>query len=199
MRVILAATLFLAGFSAAQAQEALPREEALKAAFQLCRQLPKMLETPIPTDPDVKRPVGVYTENRGLMILPESKLSLNAVTNAGAKATPIGQLWMLRVVPVVAGQLASTDQLRMVDVNIDQEDVTAVLCALAVRKGADGKPELLIYGNDKKPLLQAALSDISEKQENAIEVSAERQGDTGTVTLKILGKYTANFAVGANE
>ncbi|MGA2255359.1 MAG: hypothetical protein ABSG53_11905 [Thermoguttaceae bacterium] len=199
MRVILAATLFLAGFSVAQAQDALPREEALKAAFQLCRQLPKMLETPIPTDPDVKRPVGVCDANRGLMILPESKLSLHDVADAEAKAAQIGQLWMLRVVPNVAGQPASTDRLRMVDVNLDQEDVTAVLCALAVRKGADGKPELLIYGKEKEPLLHVALTKISEKQENPIEVSAERQGDTGTVTLKILGKYTANFTVGANE
>ena len=47
MGVILTAALFFAAFSVAQAQQPLPREEALKAAIQLCRQLPipKMLET----------------------------------------------------------------------------------------------------------------------------------------------------------
>lgn len=49
-RMILAAVLFLAGLSQAPGQEALPRDEVLKAAFRLCRDLPKMLETPIPTD-----------------------------------------------------------------------------------------------------------------------------------------------------
>jgi len=196
---MLAAVLFLAGFSLARAQEALPREKALKAAFQLCRELPKMLETPIPTDPDVKRPVGVCADDRGLMILPESKLSLDVVAKAGAKTASIGQLWLLKVAPTVAGEPAKADQLHMVDVDLDQETVTVSLCALGVRKGADGQPELLVYGKGKEPLLHVAMTKISENQENPVEVSAERQGDSGVVTVKILGKYTANFEVGASE
>ena len=195
MRAILAAVLFLASVSLAQGQETLPRDEALKAAFRLCRDLPKMLETPIPTDPDVKRPVGVRGDNRGGLLLPESKLCLETVAKAGPEAAAIGQLWLLKVVPVVGGQSAQADQLQMVTVSGDQETAAVALCALGVRQGADGRPELLVYGKGKEPLLHVALTPISDKQENPIELTAEQQGDGALLTLMILGKYSASFAV----
>jgi len=199
MRTVLAVVMILAGYCAAQAQEALSREEALKAAFRLCSDLPKMLDTPIPTDPDVKRPVGVHADNRGLLILPESKLALDAVAKAGPEAAPIGQLWLLKIVPVVGGQPVKADRLRIVSVSGDKENAPVALCALGVRKGAEGRPELLVYGKGKEPLLRVALTQISEKQENPIEVSAEQQGDGAMLTLKILGKFSASFPVGTSE
>jgi hypothetical protein len=199
MRTVLAAVTMLAGCCAAQAQEALSREEALKAAFRLCSDLPKMLDTPIPTDPDVKRPVGVHADKRGLLVLPESKLGLDTVAKAGPDAVPVGQLWLLRVVPVAGGQPVKADRLRIVTVSGEKENASVALCALGVRKGAEGRPELLVYGMDKEPLLHVALTQISEKQENPIEVSAEQQGDGAMLTLKILGKFNASFPVSASE
>jgi len=199
MRTVLAAVMMLAGCCVAQGQEKLSREESLKAAFRLCSDLPKMLDTPIPTDPDVKRPVGVHADQRGLLVLPESKLSLDAVAKAGPEAVSIGQLWLLKIVPVVGGQPAKPDQLRTVSVKGDKEETTVALCALGVRKGAEGRPELLVYGKDKEPLLHVALTQISEKQENPIEISAEQQGDGAMLTLKILGKFSASFPVDASE
>jgi len=199
MRTVLAVLTMLAGCYAAQAQEALSREEAIKAAFRLCSDLPKMLDTPIPTDPDVKRPVGVHADKRGLLILPESKLRVDAVAKAGPDAAPVGQLWLLKIVPVVGGQPVKADRLRMVTFSDDKENAVVALCALGVRKGADGRPELLVYGKDKEPLLHVALTEISGKQENPIEVSAEQQGDGAMLTLKILGKFIASFPVGTSE
>jgi hypothetical protein len=177
----------------------LTRDEALKATFQLCRDLPKMLDTPIPTDPDVKRPVGVHGDKRGVVILPESKLCLETVAKAGSEAASIGQLWLLKVVPVVGSQPAQADQLKLVTVSGDQETAAVALCALGVRQGADGRPELLVYGKDKVPLLHVALTPISAKQENPIEVSAELQGDGALLTLKILGRYSASLAVSSRD
>jgi len=199
MRTILAAVIILAGCSAARAQEALSREEALKAAFRLCSDLPKMLDTPIPTDPDIKRPVGLHADNRGLLVLPESKLGLDAVAKAGPDAVSIGQLWLLKVAPAVEGQPVKPDRLQIVNVSGEKETAAVALCALGVRKGADGRPELLVYGKGKEPLLHIPLTQISEKQENPIEVSAGQQGDGAMLTLKILGKFSASFPVGASE
>jgi hypothetical protein len=200
MRTVLAAVTILAGCCAVQAQEALSREEALKAAFRLCSDLPKMLDTPIPTDPDVKRPVGVHADNRGLLILPEAKLGLDAVAKAGPDAVSVGQLWLLKIVPVAEGRPVKADRLRIVNVSGEKENASVAQCALGVRKGADGRPELLVYGKDKEPLLHVALTQISEKkQENPIEVSAEQQGDGAMLTLKILGKFSASFPVGTSE
>jgi len=199
MRAILALALFLAGGGMAGSQEPMPRDEALKAAFTACQDLEKMLGTPIPTDPDVKRPVGVRAEGRGLMVLPESKLSLDQLAKAGAEVVPVGQLWLLKIAPTVEGRPANSDRLKTVNLTIDQGDVTLTLCALAVRKAGGGQPELLVYGKDKQPLLGTPLAKTSGKQENPIEVFAEREGDGAAVTLKILGSYTASFRVSACE
>lgn len=199
MRLMLAAAMILAGVCTARGQEALPREEALKAAFHLCRDLTKMLDAPLATDPDVKRPVGVHADQRGLLILPESKLNADAVVKAGAEVAPIGQLWLLRVVPVVGGQPAAADKLQMVSVRGENETLSAALCALGVRKGAGGQPELLVYGKGKEPLLHVALTPITEQLENPIEVFAEQQGLGAMLTLKILGKYSARFEVGLSD
>jgi hypothetical protein len=106
---------------------------------------------------------------------------------------------LLKAIPSVGGQPVKADQLQTVNVTTDKENVTVVLCTLGVRKGADGRPELLVYGRSKEPLLHVALTQISDKQDNPIEVSAEQQGDGGLLTVKILGKYAASFSVSLSE
>ena len=199
MRFLLAAVLVLASLSAVRAQEALPRDEALKIACQLCRNVPKMLATPIATDPDVKWPVGIRGDNRGLLVFPETKLRLAEFAKAGTEVMPVGQLWLLKVTPVVAGQPARADKLLLVNVDGDQTGVTPALCALGVRKAADGRLELLVYGKDKEPLLHTPLMPLSGEQADPIAVSVSLEGDGLLITLKILGKYTASFPAGLSE
>lgn len=199
MRATLTVVLCLAAFSVAQAQEALPRDEALKAALSLCRDLPKMLSTPIPTDPDVKRPVGVLADNRGLLVLPETKLSPDVLAKVGPEAVSIGQLWLLKLVPLVGGQAAAADKLQQVTVTGNDNDLTVALSALGVRKTTEGGLELLVYGKGKEPLLKAPLTESSCQQENPIEVTAEPQGDGGLIRLNVLGRYTASVPVAFSE
>ena len=88
-RTILIAAFF-AGFAAAQAQEPLSRQEALKGAFIVSVDLAAMLKTPIPTDPDVKRPVAARDGDYAALVLPESKLSADVFAKAGKEAAPVG-------------------------------------------------------------------------------------------------------------
>ena len=84
-RTLLAAVL-LTGLLSLQAQERLSREEALKYAFFTSVNLNQMLQTPIPTDPDVKRPVAMRDdEQHGGMVLPEAKLSADTFAKAGTE------------------------------------------------------------------------------------------------------------------
>lgn len=195
-KTILLAVL-LAGISAAPAQQNVSREDCLKAAFAVSLDLKQMLNTPIPTDPDVKRPVIVRAGDQGGMVLPESKLSLEALAKAGKDVLPIGQLWLRKVTLVCAGQPAREDQLQLVTVG-GAEQAKVALCALGARRDAAGKLELLVYGKGKEPLLRAPLRDISTQQENPIEMSGEPQGEGSLVRLKILGKYEASFTVVQN-
>ena len=186
---------FIAGFTTAQAQEQLPRQEALKYAFILSANLAEMLKTPIPTDPDVKRPVALHDGDYGGMVLPETKLSAEAFSKAGKDVAPVGQLWLLKLVPMNDGQPVPASKLRMVQARSEDAQATVPCCALGVRKNADGALELLVYGKDKEPVLRAPIHAISRDQENPIEMSAERKDDGGHITLRFLGKYETTFMV----
>ena len=78
MKRTLIATVLLTGLLAVQAQERLPRAEALRYAFLACSDLKEMLNTPIPTDPDVKRPVVMHDGDYGVMVLWATQAALAA-------------------------------------------------------------------------------------------------------------------------
>jgi hypothetical protein len=197
-RTFIAAVL-LAGLLAAQAQEKMSREETLQIAFYTSLDLKAMLNTPIPTDPDVKRPVAVKDGDYGGMVLPETKLSADTFANAGKEAKSVGQLWLRGLAPMNAGEVVPASKLRTVHVQAMGQEADAVCCALGVCKNADDGLELVIYGKDKEPVTRVAMKSISGQQDNPIELSAERKDDSGVLTLKFLGKYEATFSVTAPE
>ena len=91
MKRTLFVAVLLTGLLTVQAQERLSREEALEYAFFTSVNLKEMLQTPIPTDPDVKRPVAMRDdEQHGGMVLPESKLSADTFAKAGTEVIPGG-------------------------------------------------------------------------------------------------------------
>jgi hypothetical protein len=195
MKTTLLMAAFLAGLTTIQAQEQLPRQEALKYAFIVSANLPAMLKTPIPTDPDVKRPVAARDGDYGAMVLPETKLSAGVFAKAGKDPAPVGQLWLLKLVPLADGQPAPASKLKMVEASGDEGQATVPCCALGVRKVADGGLELLVFGKDKEPVLRAPIQAISRQQENPIEMTAERKDNGGLLTLRSVGKYEASFMV----
>jgi len=197
-RTLIAAAL-LTGLLAAQAQEKLSRTEALQAAFFASSDLKEMLNTPILTDPDIKRPVAVKDGDYGAMVLPEAKLSADAFAQAGKEAKPVGQLWLRNLAPENEGQRVPQSKLHTVHVRAMDQEADAVCCALGVCKDANGGLQLLIYGKDKEPVARVPLKSISGQQDNPIEMSAERKDDDGLITLKFLGKYEVTFTVSAPD
>ena len=197
-RTLIAGVLF-AGLLAVQAQEKLSRAEALRYAFFASSDLKEMLNTPIPTDPDIKRPVAVKDGDYGAMVLPEAKLNADAFAQAGTEAKPVGQLWLRNLAPESEGQRVPQSKLHTVHVRATDQEADAVCCALGVCKDANGGLQLLIYGKDKEPVARLPLKSISGQQDNPIEMSAERKDDDGLITLKFLGKYEVTFTVSAPE
>jgi hypothetical protein len=177
------------------AQEKLSREESLKYAFIACSNLKEMLDTPIPTDPDVKRPVAVRDEGYGGLALPESRLSADTFAKAGKDVVAVGQLWLVKLAPLSAGEAVPADKLRIVHINHGDQEADAVLCALGVQKNSEGALQLLVYGKGKQPVLQVPLKAISATQDSPLDVSAERKDQGGEITLKFVGKYEATFMV----
>ncbi len=199
MKRTLIPAVLLTSLLAIQAQEKLSRTQALQMAFYASADLKEMLNTPIPTDPDLKRPVAVKDGDYGAMVLPEAKLSADVFAEAGKEAKPVGQLWLRNLAPENEGERVPQSKLRTVNVRARDQEADAVCCALGVCKDANGGLQLLIYGKDKEPVVRMALKPNSGQQDNPIEMSAERKDDDGLITLEFLGKYEVTFTVSAPD
>ncbi len=178
----------------AQAQESLPREEALKFAFAAGADLKQLTGTPIPTDPDLKYPVVVREGEYGGMILPECKLS-ETLAKAGKEIVPVGQFWLHKLAPLVEGRVVSESKLRSLYVTTPEGSTTVVVVTLGVRKTDSGSLELVGLGKTKEPILTASMKAVTATQELPIQFTGERESDGATITLTFLGKYQASFKV----
>ncbi len=186
---LIAATQF------AGAQEALPRDEAMRIACYLGADLKQITGTPIPTDVDLKYAVAVHEGDSGAMVLPECKLSADTLSKAGKDVVPLGQLWFRRLTPAKGDEATPASKLQFIKIQTEQEPATGVRCALGFKKGESG-PQLLIYGSGKEPLLTIALKKTDAEQKIPIQISAKRiEGDAANVTLKIVGGYEGTFKV----
>jgi hypothetical protein len=185
----------LSTVTVACAQEKLTREETLRYAFVAVADLKQLQGTPIPTDVDVKQPVAIRDGEFGGMVLPEAKLSADAIAHAGTSVVPVGQLWLRKLAPMRDGEAVPAAKLRMATVTHEGDQATLPQCALGVQRNSAGALELLVFGKDKEPLVRVPLRPIDATQEVPIDLLAERESDSGKVTLKILGKFTATIAV----
>lgn len=176
------------------AQEHLPRTEALQYAFLVSTDLSQLLGTPIPTDVDLKRVVAMRDGDYGAMVLPEAKLSAETFAKAGDKFVPVGQLWLHKLTPMRNYWGVPNHELRLASVPYDEGVATVPQCALGVRRN-DGKMELGVFGNSKEPLLVVPLKPVQAKQQQPVEMSAERTDDGGRITLRFLGQYEASLMV----
>ncbi len=185
----------LGTLASASAQEKLPREEALKYAFIVAGDLKQLQATPIPTDVDVKQPVVIHDGDFGGMVLPEAKLNADAIAKAGEKIVPLGQVWLLKLTPMKDGEAVAASKLRMVTLSHEGDQAKVAQCALGAQRNSSGALELLVFGKDQEPVVKVPLKTMDAKQDVPIDLSAERESDSGKVTLNILGKYTATVSV----
>jgi hypothetical protein len=191
--VVLSAVL---GIQSAICQEHLDRKEALKFAFYLSLDLKRLQGTPIATDVDVKRVVAMREGNYGALVMPEAKLSAEAIAKAGDKILPVGQLWLHRLTPVQEGEPVAGGKLRLFNVQTDSQEGEAAQCALGIKASGSGELQLLVFGKDKNPIAAVPLKKVESQQEVPIGLHAERRSDdTGSITLKILGRYEATIPV----
>lgn len=195
MKQILAALLIVTTCHYASSQEQLPRREALKYAFLVSTDLKTLQSTPITTDVDLKQPVALRDGDYGAMILPEAKLTADAIAKAGEQIVPVGQLWLHKLTPMRGGSGIPGYQLRLVNIVGEEESGEAAQCALGVKNnGADGL-ELLVFGKEKNPLLKVPLKKTERTQQLPIALQAEREDESGRLTLNLLGRYEASFRV----
>lgn len=195
MKNVIIALALLAAFNVVLAQEKLSRDEALPYAKAVGADPIQLKGTPLPTDVDLECPVAVKEEPYGGMVLPQKNLTVESLAKVGEAVVPVGQLWLLRLTPMCDGSPVSQDSLRIAKVQDDGSEVMTPQCALGVRRTKSGSLELVVYGRGKEPIVTAALKAVEAKQVTPLDLDAERDGDSGRLTLKLLGKYQASFSV----
>lgn len=188
------ATLCSTAFTAL-GQEALSREDAMKYAFLVALHEPASMQAPIKVDADLKRPFAGHDGDYGAMVLPETKLTAATLQAAGRDVLPLGQLWLVKLTPMVNGSGVEASSLQIVRIPHDGETVRAPLCLLGVRKTEAGSLELFVYGRGKEPLLRVPLSKTQRTQTMPIELTGERESDGGKLKLSIVGQYEAEIPV----
>ena len=177
------------------AQERLTRDEALFYARAVSADTTQFQGTPIATNVDLDQPVALRDEDYGGMVLPQKGLTLETIATAGEIPVPIGQLWLHRLAPMRQGWVISRSALRLVTVQAQGQEETVPQCALAVRRNPSGALEMLVFGKGKEPILAVPLKPLDAVQSNPIDLAAERDYESGRLTVKILGKYQATIPV----
>lgn len=195
MKRILITLLIVTTCHCASSQEQLSRREALKYAFLVSADLKTLQNTPITTDVDLKQPVALRDGDYGALLLPEAKLTADAIAKAGEQIVPIGQLWLHKLTPMRESGGVPSYQLRLVRVVGEDESGEAVQCALGVKSNGVGGLDLLIFGKERTPLLKVPLKQTERTIQLPIALQAEREYESGRLTLNLLGRYEASFRV----
>lgn len=179
------------------AQERLSQDEALKYATLIGSNAKQLKATPIATDVDIKQPVGVKDEGYGGLVLPQKNLTAETLSSVSEQVVPIGQIWFHKLTLMKDGEPLPESKLLMASFSHEGEEIRVPQCALGVRRNKDGALELLVYGKGKDAVIIVPLKPDTATLSTPIDVQAERESDSGRVTLKILGKYKASITVTA--
>ena len=130
---------------AARSEDTVSDEEARKVGGLFASKARDLTGLPLATDVDPDKSRAVRSGEHGALVMPDRRLTSEAIAAAGRDAKPVGQLWMHKVTPIVDGQAVPADKLRQVSVDVRDEERTFSFFLLGVRKGGDGRPELLVY------------------------------------------------------
>lgn len=179
------------------AQDRIPDNEAEEIAKVLNEHAGKLGNLQLKTTVDTAKPFGRRQGKLGAMVIPDSRLKLDAEK----EVSPLGQLWLRNLSPVVNGKPVDDEKLRIIKVSADGEDHMLPFFLLGVRAKADKSLELVVFAKDKEPLLTVPLEKAEAKQDLPLEFSVQKgdDGETATLTLKVLGKYQAKIKVARQD
>src|SRR5437870_5109989 len=100
----------------AGAQERIAPEVAQKFARLFVEQAAKLDDLQLKLQPDPDKACGLKKDDVGALIIPDKRLSAQALQKAGKEAIPVGQLWVRQLTAVVNDQPVANDRLRIVTI-----------------------------------------------------------------------------------
>jgi hypothetical protein len=169
-------------------------EEAQRIAHKLNDAIGNPSDAPFTTEVDPDKPQGFKAGGAGVMVLPDRKLTADALEHAGKTITPIGQLWTLDISVAPSGRPIANSQVRLVRVGDGDKSREVQLYYLGAAKNDAGALQLVIFAKDKsQPVHRIDLTKTTGTSQSApIELDGRKQDEkTGILTLRLLGEYSA--------
>jgi len=196
MRILMVGALVwcIVGMVLAQ-DNRLPQDEARRFA-KLCVEQTSLTDPQIKTDVDPDKACAEKGEGGGAMVIPDKKLSKEAIRKAGKGIVPVGQLWLRKWTTVVKGKATPKDKLRVMTVKIDDKDRPMPLLLLGIRQTGENDWELVVYVKDGEPQQVLPLKKLDQIQGLPVELEWQRgEKNVDGLTITILGQYQAVLSI----
>jgi len=192
--ILLLLTAAALATTSAFAQELMSQEEALKAAKLLIESAATQSDLQFKTSPLSDKTRGIKAGDVGLIVIPDARLTSDALAKAGKEMVPVGQLWTRVATAAKDNRVTPNSKLRLVEVTAGDQKLRLQFYLLGVQRTDKDKLELVLFGKDKEALLKLPLDKADASAEFPIELSGRKTGDeSGVLTLTILGKHKAEL------
>jgi hypothetical protein len=193
-----------AGSTLAQEElEPIERETATKFASRLSELAGRIEKPQVNIDAEPDKAVGLHRPRRaGVLVVPQKDLKEENADNEATKAAvksengaPLGYLFLYRIVPVHEDKPISTEKLRAVELTDDEGNVRPVTALLlSVKNVGEDDWRLLIFGADKKPIVDAKFVEGKGNGDLPVGIQVTDVKDNeGTVVITVFDKYQAKF------
>src|ERR1700722_15107653 len=133
--VALAFVVVLGGF--ASGEERIPPDEAQKYARLLVDKTAKAPNLQLRLEPDADKPFGLKHDDFGVLVIPAKSLSQESLDKVGKDVQPVGQLWARNLTLLLKDKPVANEKLRLVKINIEDQDHSLPLFLVGVRKKGD--------------------------------------------------------------
>lgn len=147
------------------------------------------------TQPNTDKALVLKAGEYAALVIPDERLSADALSSAGKDPAIIGQLWLKGIAPIVDGKQASHDQMHVVSVPFNKDTVQLDVCLLAIRKAADDGLELVVLGKSEE-LCHVPLKQAAGHKDLPLDAELRAVKDrSGVLAFTVLGNYQAELPV----
>ena len=186
-------------WSVAEDAKRLESDKAAKIAATLVAATSGLTDLPVKVTADTQRAMGITAHDRGGILVPDSRLTAEALKKGDQDVLPIGLLFLHRITPSVADLAMAADEHRQITVTVDDKSVTVFVLPLAVTRVAN-RLVLLAYTNRKPPAVVTTLVEYSESKDLPLEMDVRpAQDQRATLLFSVMGRYRASLDVVAQD
>ena len=195
---LIAALALVTTFAVAEEIQQMPAEQIAKIARRAVEQLGSPSDAPFSVDADAGKAAGIKAGgDTGLLVIPDRKLTAEAVAGAGKSVTGAAQLWMRNVVPSVNSAAPDPAKLRTVTFRDGDNEAKVEVYFIGISKTDGGALELALYAKDKEPLVKVPLVKTDAAATGVpIALDGHKEGEnSGVLVVTIFGSYKADITV----